>query len=95
MIFLDEKLEDSNREREESRSESREERIEERFEEFMVSIEEWFGDFNEQQVCQLKDMHQGWNEKRTDRSQDWDQRRKLRQQVFLNFLKSNPTQKQN
>ena len=37
-------------------------------------------------------MHQGWNEKRTDASQDWDQRRKLRQQAFLNFLKSNPTQ---
>ena len=92
LIFLEEKLADSNREREESRSESREERIEERFEEFMESMEEWFGDFNEQQVSQLKDMHQGWNEKRTDPSQDWDQRRKLRQQAFLNFLKSNPTQ---
>ena len=58
----------------------------------MESMEEWFGDFNEQQVSQLKDMHQGWNEKRTDPSQDWEQRRKLRQQAFLNFLKSNPTQ---
>ncbi|MEC7539772.1 MAG: DUF6279 family lipoprotein [SAR324 cluster bacterium] len=92
LIFLEEKLADSNREREESRSESREERIKERFEEFMESMEEWFGDFNEQQVSQLKDMHQGWNEKRTDPSQDWDHRRKLRQQAFLNFLKSNPTQ---
>ena len=66
LIFLEEKLADSIREREESRSESREERIEERFEEFMESMEEWFGDFNEQQVSQLKDMHQGWNEKSTD-----------------------------
>ena len=83
-----------NLKQEESRAETHVERQEKRLEEFIDTLEDWFGELNESQKKELKRMHDDWYRFRQDPVTERDQLKKERQQIFLAFLRGNPSQEE-
>lgn len=59
----------------------------ENFTDFIENLEEWFGDFDEKQMVQLRTI----SDARPDNRQYWFQKRTLRHQSFSVFLRSQPS----
>lgn len=64
-----------------------EEYTDENFTDFIENLEEWFGDFDEDQMAQLRII----SDSRLDNRQYWFERSKLRHQEFSDLLRSHPS----
>ena len=89
---LEEVMLEENEEIAEGLKKSPEERQAEDLESFIENLEDWFGDFNSEQIQQLTQWHHQWSENREDRTMGRLERRKQSQPVFLALLRSKPSQ---